>query len=415
VLVDIPRDVQQEEAEFTGYQRWSPNGKGPGLSAETLENVRKAAELINLAKKPIFIVGHGVLLSGAWEEVRALVEKTGVPTASTLLGLGAFPGDHPLSLGMVGMHGMYWCNIGIERADLVVGLGMRFDDRVIGRPGTFAPNAKVVHLDVDPVQFDRTVKSHLHLQGDAKAVLQALLPLVQWADRSQWLQELQTLKQEHPSLYIPDGPGLPPQFAMAQLNEVMKEAKDVVVVTGVGQHQMWAAQYLTFNRPNSFVSSGGLGAMGYEVPAALGAQVARPKATVWSVAGDGGFQMTMQDLATIRDEQLPVKFAIFNNGYLGMVRQWQELFYNRHFKSVPIPGPDFVKLAESFNIPALRVTEREQVLPALRRAQRHPGPFLVELVVSPHENVYPMVAPGTTLGQTIEDPRSKAKVPSGTR
>jgi acetolactate synthase-1/2/3 large subunit len=412
VLVDVPRDVQQEEADFTEYRQVVKPSQPPQLSPETLENVRLVAQLINEAQKPLFMVGHGVLLSKAWNEVRALVEKTGVPVITTLLGLGAFPGNHPLSLGMLGMHGMYWCNLGVERSDLVVGLGVRFDDRVIGRPGTFAPRAKVVHLDVDPGQIGKLVRVDVPLVGDARAVVQALLPRVHQVDRSPWLGELQQLREEHPSLYVPEDGKLPAQFVLSQLNKVLQEQEDVVVVTGVGQHQMWAAQYLTVNSPNSFVSSGGLGAMGYEVPAAMGAQVARPHASVWSVAGDGGFQMTMQDLATIVQEALPVKFAIINNGYLGMVRQWQELFYNRHFKAVPIPGPDYAKLAECFGMPGMRVERREEVMPALLLAQRHRGPFLLDFRVDAEENCYPMVAPGKTLGETVEDPRAKAPVAS---
>jgi acetolactate synthase-1/2/3 large subunit len=408
-LVDVPRDVQQELAEFNYME--VPERSLPQLLPGTRDRLPSAAELINRAQRPLIIAGHGVLASCAGDELRDLSEKTGIPVINTLLGLSSFPRSHPLSLGMLGMHGMYWNNMAVEDADLIIGLGMRFDDRITGRPGTFAPNARVVHVDIDESQIGRNVPVEVGLVGDVKTVLKALIPLVQGVNREPWMTQIATLKRDHPSLEIPESQGLLAQHVLYDLNLLIREAgekDDVIAVTGVGQHQMWAAQYLQFDRANSFISSGGLGAMGYEIPAAMGAQLGRPGANVWSIAGDGGFQMTLHELATIVHEELPVKIALFNNGHLGMVRQWQEMFYEQHYKSVPIPGPDYVKLAEAFGIPALRVTRRDEVIEALTQAQRHPGPFLIEFVLEQQENVYPMVPLGASLAETIEDPRTSS-------
>ena len=407
-LVDVPRDVQQEIAEFNYLE--VPQATHPGLLTETAAGLPKAAELINRAERPLIIAGHGVLASHAWDELRALSEKTGIPVINTLLGLSSFPRNHPLSLGMLGMHGMYWANIAVQISDLIVGLGMRFDDRITGRPGSFAPNAEIVHVDVEASQIGRNIPTGVGLVGDLKPVLQALLPQVRHVDRPGWLAQIDELRREHPSLEIPQGTGLLAQHVLQDLNRLIQEGDDIVAVTGVGQHQMWAAQYLFFDKANSFISSGGLGAMGYEIPAAMGAQIGRPEATVWSIAGDGGFQMTLQDLATIVAEKLPVKVALFNNGHLGMVRQWQELFYEKHYKAVPIPGPDYVKLADAYGFPGLRVTTKEGVMPALRAAQQIAGPFLIDFVLDPQENVYPMVPTGASLGETVEDPRIRSGV-----
>ena len=402
VLIDVPRDVQLEEVE-AAYPE--PEGNtDPSPTAEVLERVQQAARLINEAERPVIISGHGIMASGASGSLIALAETTGIPVITTLLGLGGFPGNHPLSLGMLGMHGMYWANLAVHQADLIIGLGMRFDDRVTGKPSTFAPHARIIHLDIEATQVGRNVPVEVPLVGDAKMVLQALVPQVRYSHRPQWIDYIEQLKRDHPSLAIPPSDILQTQHVMTGLNELLQENPDSVVVTGVGQHQMWAAQFLYFDRCNSFVSSGGLGAMGFELPAALGAQAGRPDATVWSIAGDGGFQMTLQELATATESKLPVKIALFNNGYLGMVRQWQEMFFENHLKDVPVPGPNYVELAGSYGVPAVRVTDREEVLPALRRAQAHDGPFLIEFVVDPNANVYPMVPPGGSLADTIEDP-----------
>lgn len=402
VLIDVPRDVQLELAEFDYPD--IPLPEREPLSDETTAALQRAARLINEAERPVLIAGHGILASHAWDELVGLAEATGIPVINTLLGLSSFPRNHPLSLGMLGMHGMYWSNIVVDQADLVVGLGMRFDDRVTGRASTFAPHARIIHLDIEPSQVGRNVPVEVPLVGDAKVVLQSLIPLVKRVDRPQWMAYIEQLKADHPSLAIPKTNTLLAQHVMSEINHLIQENPDTVVVTGVGQHQMWAAQFLFFNGYNTFVSSGGLGAMGFELPAAMGAQVGQPGVPVWSIAGDGGIQMTSQELATVAQEKLPVKIALINNGYLGMVRQWQEMFFENHLKEVPIPGPEFVKLSEAYGIPAVRVTEQEDVMPALREAQAHDGPYLIEFVVDPSVNLFPMVPPGGSLGETMEDP-----------
>lgn len=406
VLIDVPRDVQLELAEF----EYPDPVVRPEvvLPAETLENVRKAAELMNKAERPVIIAGHGIVNSRAFDELLALANASGIPVINTLLGLSGFPRNHPQSMGMLGMHGMYWCNMIVDQADVVIGLGMRFDDRVTGRVSGFAPHARIIHLDIEPSQVGRIVPVEVPLVGDARPILQALVPLVRNVDRAGWMSTVNDLREQHPSLAIPQSDALMPQQVLAALNDVIQQDDDAVVVTGVGQHQMWAAQYLFLNQPNSFVTSGGLGAMGFEIPAALGAQTGRPNSTVWSVAGDGGFQMTLQELITAVEEKLPIKIALFNNGYLGMVRQWQEMFFDGHIKDVPMPGPDYVKLAGAYGIPALRVDTQEDVAAALAEAQAYDGPFLIEFVVERDTNVYPMIPPGGSLADTLEDPRTMA-------
>ena len=402
VLIDVPRDVQLEltEADFPEVTAVPV----PEVSAEALERLKEAARLINEAERPLIISGHGILTSGANRELKSLAERTGIPVITTLLGLGGFPGGHPLNMGMLGMHGMYWSNIAVDQADLIVGVGMRFDDRVTGKVDTFAPHARIIHMDIDPAQIGRNVPVEVPVVGDAKGLLQKLLPLVNNTPRPDWMQYIENLKRDHPSLAIPPSDLLQPQTVIRTLDTLLQEDPETTVVTGVGQHQMWTAQFLSFNHANSFVSSGGLGAMGFELPAAMGVQVGKPGAPVWVVAGDGGFQMTLQELITVSEEKLPVKIALINNGYLGMVRQWQEMYFEGHSKAVPVPGPDFVKLAEAYGVGAVRVTEQEDVLPAMRQAQRHDGPFLIDFVVDSRTNVYPMVPPGGSLADTIEDP-----------
>ena len=402
VLIDIPRDVQLELAEAEFPEVTAP--ETPEVSEEAMERLKEAARLINEAERPLIISGHGVMTSGATKELLSLAERSGIPVITTLLGLGSFPGGHPLSMGMLGMHGMYWSNLSVDQADLIVGVGMRFDDRVTGKVDTFAPHARIIHMDIDATQIGRNVPVEVPVVGDAKALLHQLAPMVTNTPRPEWMQFIENLKQNHPSLSIPSSDVLQAQQVLSALDIVFQEDPETTVVTGVGQHQMWAAQFLSFNHENTFISSGGLGAMGFEIPAALGAQVGKPTAPVWSVAGDGGFQMTNQELMTLAEEKLPVKIALINNGYLGMVRQWQEMYFENHLKAVPIRGPDFVMLAESYGVSAVRVTEQEDVLPALRQAQAHDGPFLIEFVVDSTTNVYPMVPPGGSLADTIEDP-----------
>jgi acetolactate synthase-1/2/3 large subunit len=402
VLIDVPRDVQLELTDAVFPE--TTEVPVPEVSAEALERLKDAARLINEAVRPLIISGHGVMTSGATKELLSLAERSGIPVITTLLGLGSFPGGHPLSMGMLGMHGMYWSNISVDQADLIVGVGMRFDDRVTGKVDTFAPHARIIHMDIDSSQIGRNVPVEVPVVGDAKALLQKLVPMVTNTPHPDWMQYIENLKRDHPSLSIPSSDILQPQQVISALDTLVQEDPETTVVTGVGQHQMWAAQFLSFNHENTFVSSGGLGAMGFELPAALGVQVAKPGTPVWCVAGDGGFQMTLQELVTLTEEKLPVKIALVNNGHLGMVKQWQEMYFDGHLKAVPIDGPDFIKLAEAYGVGAVRVTNHEDVLPALRQAQAHDGPFLIEFVVDSSTNVYPMVPPGGSLADTLEDP-----------
>lgn len=403
VLLDFPRDVQLQETEPSPTPP-PPNGR-KSIFLESQRKLQHAATLLNESQRPVIIAGHGVLMGKASEELKRLAEYADIPVANTLLGLGSFPRTHRLSLGMLGMHGTYWANYAVNEADVILGVGVRFDDRVVPKPEAFAPRAKLIHVDTDPSQVGRNVRVDAPLIGDAKVVLRALMPLLKRRRHDEWIREIGKVREEHPSPQVPQEGRLPPQFVLAQLDQLLQEDEDTVVVTGVGQHQMWTAQFLSFNRPDSLISSGALGVMGFELPAAVGAQVARPEATVWSVAGDGGFQMTVQELQTIREQNLPVKIVIINNGYLGMVRQWQELFFGKRIKETPISSPDFVKLAEAYRIPALRATTRDEVLPALRQARQEPGPFLLDMVVEGEVNVYPMVKPGGAFAEIIEDPR----------
>jgi acetolactate synthase-1/2/3 large subunit len=401
VLVDLPKDVQAEMHDF----EYPAAGKARSPQLPSAASIETAARLLNEAKRPLFIVGRGVHISGAWNELAAVAEKAEVPVLNTLHGTSAFPRHHRLAMGMLGMHGMYVSNIATTEADLIVGIGMRFDDRVVGRPGTFGPNAKIVHMEIEKSQINKNVKADVALLGDLKYTLDALLPLLQHGDRSAWHERLAELDHAHPSIDVPDTEVITPQYVLRELNKIVEHSADPIVITGVGQHQMWTAQFMFMPTTNSFVSSGGLGVMGFEVPAAIGAQIARPSATVWSIAGDAGFQMTLQELATIAQEHLPVKIAIINNGYSGMVRQWQEQFYDHRYKSVSISGPDYVKLASAYGIEAAKITDKLDVGMALAVAAQHPGPYLIDFEVAPEENVYPMVPPGATLAETVEDPR----------
>ena len=403
VLVDIPKDVLLDErTEFVWPEKVNLPGYNPPGEADP-EQVRKAAELINQAERPIILAGHGVLISHAYDELLQIAEKAQIPVVTTLLGISSFPTDHILSMGMPGMHGMAHTSLAIDQADLLICLGMRFDDRVTGRLKDFAPNAKIVHVDVDPSELNKNVKATAPVVGDLKCVLRQLIPLVEPNVHIDWLRHVDTLRAEHPPLVIRDTEDLLPQFVLRELSEVTQG--DSIIITGVGQHQMWAAQFCAFHEPNTLITSGGLGAMGFEVPAALGAKVGRPDKTVWSVAGDGGFQMTMCDLATAVENNIDVKFAILNNGTLGMVHQWQDLFYQKdYFATVYTGNPDFVKLAEAYGIVGIRVTEKSQVVGAIQQAMETPGPVVVDFAVKEDENVYPMIPAGESVQEMREEP-----------
>ncbi len=413
VLVDIPRDVLQQRAEFQWPERVELRGYRPRLYPDPSE-VAKAADLIAQSERPVVIAGHGVHIAQAYHELRELAEKANLPVITTLLGLSCFPGSHPLYLGMPGMHGMYWNNIAISESDLVIGVGMRFDDRVTGRLKDFAPNAKIIHIEIDPAEVGKNVRPAASLQGDARICLRELNKLVSFRERPDWFSHLDELKRAHPSITIRESDDLLPQYVIQRIYQAT--GGDCYVVTGVGQHQMWAAQYWWYDKPNSFVTSGGLGTMGFEVPAAMGVQAAKPGETVWSICGDGGFLMTMQELATIAEYEWPIKFAIINNNSLGMVRQWQELFYSNNIVATPLKNPDFVKLAEAFGILGLRASRREEVDPVVAEAMAHPGPVLVDFQVKYDENCYPMVPPGAALDETIDLPAYQPEsLPAGRR
>lgn len=406
VLIDIPRDVFTEEGEFIYPKKISIPGYKAVFRGHAAQ-IHRASELINEAQRPVIIAGRGVVISRAYDELRELAENAQMPVITTLLGIGAFPGSHLLSFGMLGMHGMAHANLAVSESDLIVAVGMRFDDRAIGKVEEFAPRAQIIHIDIDPAEIGKNVQVDVPIVGDAKSVLQALNKEVATQSRVVWIDQLEEWRRKHPRS-VGESEQLLPQYVVSKICEMT--GGDTYVITDVGQHQMWCAQYFCYTKPNSIVSSGGLGTMGFALPASVGVQVGCPTDSVWCVVGDGGFQMTIQELGTVVQEKLPVKIAIINNGYLGMVRQWQELFYERRYVATPLWGPDFIKIAEAYSIAALRVREKNEVAAAIEKAIDHDGPFLIEFVVEPEENVYPMVPPGAAISDFIETPKKKTVV-----
>ena len=403
VLVDIPKDVLlNETAEFFYPDEVDLPGYRPTLEGHPAQ-IQKAAKLIEEAKRPVILAGHGVIISRAYQELQELAEKAQIPVITTLLGISSFPTEHFLNVGMPGMHGWAYASMAIDEADLLISLGMRFDDRVTGRVSTFAPRAQIIHIDVDPSEIGKNVKPTVPIVGDLRRVLRALLPQVKPGLHTDWVQRIEQLRMEHPSHRIRETDSLIPQSILKTLSEVT-EGK-ATIVTGVGQHQMWAAQHYSFKEHNNLITSGGLGAMGFEVPAAIGAKVGRPDKSVWSIAGDGGFQMTLCELATAVENNIAVKFAIMNNNYLGMVRQWQSFFYEKAYTATAYTrNPDFVKMAEAYGIPAIRVTDKVQVESAIQWAMQEPGPVVLDFMVEPEENVYPMIPAGESVAELIEEP-----------
>jgi acetolactate synthase-1/2/3 large subunit len=404
VLIDLPRDVQIEQAEFHYPTKIELPGYKPVMEGHK-EQIKRAAKLINEAKQPVIIAGRGVNISGAFAELKSLAETAQIPVITTLLGISCFPESHTLSYGMLGMHGMAYANMAVNNSDVVIAIGMRFDDRATGRVNAFAPDASIIHIDIDPAEIGKNVRVDVPIVGDVKVVLQALNKLLNPGKHVDWLHQVDTWRKEHPMINIRECAELLPQYVVQKIYEVTKG--DAIITTGVGQNQMWAAQHYWYDKPNRFISSGGLGTMGFGLPAAMGAKVGCPDDTVWCIDGDGSFQMNIQELATIVQEKLAVKIAILNNGYLGMVRQWQELFYGKRYFATPLYGPDFVKIAEAYGVPALRVTHRADVAPAIETAMAYDGPFLIDFVVEPEENVYPMVVPGASLTEVLEEPRKQ--------
>ena len=402
VLIDIPKDVLQEIDDFEYPEEIDIPGYKPNLQGHPAQ-IKRASQVISKSKRPVILAGHGVIFSGAFSEVRALAEKAQIPVITTLLGISSFPDDHVLCVGMPGMHGMAYASKAIEEADLLVALGMRFDDRITGKTSAFALNSKKIHIDIDPSEIGKNIPVDVPIVGDLKQVLLKLNELVEPATHLDWIQRIEDLKKSHPSMTIRETDKLLPQFIINQLSKAT-DGK-AVVVSGVGQHQMWAAQHYVFKDPQTWVSSGGSGAMGYEVPGAMGAKVGAPNKTVWSIAGDGGFQMTMAELATMVENKINVKFAIINNSVLGMVRQWQEFFYEKSYVATQYTrNPDFVKLAEAFGMLGIRVTDKSQVMPAIQQAMDYDGPALIDFVVEEEENVYPMIPAGQTIKELIEEP-----------
>jgi acetolactate synthase-1/2/3 large subunit len=405
VLIDIPKDVLTDEAEFVYPETVDLPGYKPNMEGHPAQ-IKRAARLIAQSNRPVILAGHGIKFSNAFDELKELAEKAQVPVITTLLGISSFPDDHVLCVGMPGMHGMAYASLALEEADLIIALGMRFDDRITGKPSAFAINSRKIHVDIDPSEIGKNIKVDVPIVGDLKRVLTKLNKQIEPATHVEWLQRVDELKRDHPSMSIRDTDKLIPQYIINQISAAT-DGK-AIVVTGVGQHQMWAAQHYTFTEPRSLVTSGGAGAMGYEVPGAMGAQVGEPDKVVWSVAGDGGFQMTMAELATLVENDIPVKFAIINNGFLGMVRQWQEFFYAKSYVATHYThNPDFVKLADAFGMLGIRVTEKSQVRSAIEQAMEYDGPALIDFVVEEEENVFPMIPSGQTVHEMIEEPVAK--------
>jgi acetolactate synthase-1/2/3 large subunit len=414
VLIDICKDVQQATTDFEYPDSVNLPGYNPTLTAAEPSSVARAARLINEALRPLIVAGQGVSISHAEAEMRILAEKANIPVATSLLGIGTIPETHPLCIGMGGMHGEAFTNFALQECDVMVAVGARLDDRLTGAFDTFAPKAKIIHIDLDPSEVGKNLTIDTPVVGDALLTLRELLPQVESNERPAWLTQIAEWKEDtdQRDLLVQESDELVPPFIMRQLWHLTNDG-DCIVVSDVGQHQMWEAQYFPHTKRRSLLTSGGLGTMGYSLPAAIGAQMGKPDEQVWVIAGDGGFQMTMAELSTVVAERLPIKIAIINNGYLGMVRQWQDVFYDKRYAGTPLHNPDFVKIAAAYDIPALAVSHNEDVEEAIRRAQAHDGPFLIDFQVDPFTNVYPMVAPGksnadmirrpTPVGELVED------------
>jgi len=406
VLVDLCKDVQLASTDFDydaievrlpGYR---PVTEGPE------DQIRQAVDLINAAERPVIFAGHGVMLSHAHDELRMFAEQGHIPVSTTLLGIGTIPESHPLNLRMMGMHGEAYANQAIQAADLIIALGMRFDDRVTGTLSSYAKNAKVIHIDIDATEINKNVLADIGILGDVKSVLRQLLPGVQYRERAQWFAQIEEWRGESTRrdiLKSGSDDSLHAPFVIDQIRRNIG-SDQATIVSDVGQHQMWVAQYFRHEGRDRFFTSGGLGSMGCGVPMAVGASFARPDEEVWAIVGDGGFQMSLPELATIVQERLPVKIAVINNGYLGMVRQWQELFNEKRYSNVAISGPDFVKVAGAYGIVGMRAEKKAHVAEILVEARSTPGPVLMDFVVEQEANVYPMVEPGKALHEMLRRP-----------
>ncbi|NLK52064.1 MAG: biosynthetic-type acetolactate synthase large subunit [Syntrophomonadaceae bacterium] len=402
VVIDVPSDITVNKARFDYPKTVNLRGYRV-LKKVNLLQINQAANVINESYRPVLYVGGGAIISGITDEILALAEKVKIPVTTTLMGLGAFPETHRLSLGMLGMHGTHYANYAICECDCLIAVGARFDDRVTGKIETFAPKARVVHIDIDAAEIGKNVRVDVPIVGDARTVLIELLARVNadTGERAEWLDRVEQWKQEYPLHYTQDGENVKPQHVIEQIYEVTRG--EAIITTEVGQNQMWAAQYYKFSQPRTMVTSGGLGTMGFGLPAAIGAQIGQPDKIVFGISGDGSFQMNSQEMATAVAYNLPVKVAILNNGYLGMVRQWQQLFYGGRYSQTDLLGvsPDFVKLAEAYGAVGIRVERPEEVRPALEKALSIPGPVLLDFVVDREENVFPMVPPGGSLDDML--------------
>jgi acetolactate synthase-1/2/3 large subunit len=417
VLVDITKDAQQATALFDFDAAMpAPHRPHPMLRAES-DSIREAIELIKSAKRPVILAGHGIIKSESRDQVIAFAERRNIPVASTLLGLGAFPTDHPLALGMMGMHGESWVNHAIQQSDLLLAFGMRFDDRVTGTLATYAPNARKIHIEIDPAEINKNVHADVALIGDLKQILDTLLPLVPKKSDAKWIGEVNKMKGDasvRDIINLPDNGHL---YAAHVIHDIWSEAKaagrleNTIIVTDVGQHQMWEAQYYRHDTPRTLITSGGLGTMGFALPAAIGAKFACPEKDVWVIAGDGGFQMTASELATIVQEQVDLNIAVINNGFLGMVRQWQEIFYDKNYECTPIVSPNFVALAAAHGIAGAHVKQRADVTPTVTRARTSGKAFLIDFQVEKEDGVYPMIAPGSALHEMVRRPNPLVELP----
>src|SRR5258707_5647744 len=407
VLVDITKDAQQASAEFN----WEASA--PKLPPKRVRNNHdqaefdRAVEMLNPAKRPIILAGHGIMVSGAMRAFEQFVRAGNYPVAMTLLGIGCFPANDPLNLGMMGMHGEAWVNNAIQEADLLIAVGMRFDDRVTGDLRTYAKGARKIHIEIDRAEINKNVKVDAALVGDAREVLERVIPHIEKKDRADWFARIAEMKGDSAVRDIQSLPDTGHLYAAHVINDLWKETNgDAIVVTDVGQHQMWEAQYYHHNNPRTLVTSGGLGTMGFALPAAIGAKFAQPDADDWVVVGDGGFQMTMCELATIVQEKIKVNIAIINNGFLGMVRQWQEVFYDKRYVATPLVAPDFAALANAFGIRGERITSRADVAPTIRAAREYKESVLIDFRVEQEDSVYPMVPAGASLHEMIRRPNN---------
>jgi acetolactate synthase-1/2/3 large subunit len=414
VLVDITKDAQQASTDWTWDARpVQMRGYRPEHSV-TREDLARAAELIRNSKRPVILAGQGVIQGGATKVLLALAERIDAPIAMTLLGLGGVPASHPLNLGMMGMHGEAWVNHAIQEADLLLAFGMRFDDRVTGNVKTYAPDARKIHVDIDPSEINKNVRADAAIVGDLRETLVDLLEVLEPADHEEWLAHIDRMKGDAAVRDIQKLPDTGHLYAAHVINDIWRiTGGDAVVVTDVGQHQMWEAQYYHHERPRTLITSGGLGTMGFAVPAAIGAKVARPEAEVWAIVGDGGFQMTQAELTTAAQEGIKINIALINNGYLGMVRQWQEFFYERRYAATPLRSPDFVKIAEAHGLEAYRVDARSQVNDAVERVRAADGTALIDFRVEQEDSVYPMVPAGADLHAMIRRPERSVLAETG--